>query len=158
MLRRSGAGWLRAWRASNALRVYGIPTPVPLACLQRGRAGFVRDALLVTEALPGAVALDRLPDAWRGEALTRAALGVARRHHRAGLTVRPADLLAQPLAGDAAAGEVRWRVLRDGCEELPSERSVSGERADRDLEAIRRITRRAPPDTPRASGAPRAAS
>lgn len=49
---------LRAWRTGHALLHRDLPTPRPLALLERRLGPLVRESLLITEALPGAVDLE----------------------------------------------------------------------------------------------------
>lgn len=49
---------LRGWQRGYALINRDLPTPRPLAVIERRIGPFVRDSLLITEALPGAVDLD----------------------------------------------------------------------------------------------------
>jgi tRNA A-37 threonylcarbamoyl transferase component Bud32 len=48
---------LRAWHAGHALLIRRIPTPRPLAMIERIRGPFVRESYLITQAIPDAVNL-----------------------------------------------------------------------------------------------------
>jgi hypothetical protein len=94
--RRRRPGWIPVWRGLHALRVREIPTWTAWACLQRRRWGRMRDAVLITEPLTGAVRLDRLDAEQRSEEdLTRAVVATARRLHRCGLGARDDALFAR---------------------------------------------------------------
>ena len=50
---------VRGWRTGHALLHRHVPTARPLAALERRFGPFVRDSVLITEAIPGAVDLER---------------------------------------------------------------------------------------------------
>ena len=48
---------LRAWHAGHGLLIRRIPTPRPLAVIERLHGPFVRESYLITQAIPGATSL-----------------------------------------------------------------------------------------------------
>jgi hypothetical protein len=103
--RRARPSWLSLWKGLHALSVREIPTWRAYACMQRRRFGLLREAVLVVEHLPDAIALDHADCAWIDPALRRAALETAVRLHRSGLGARAEDLFA-------VRADSGWRVLR----------------------------------------------
>ena len=49
----------KAWIAGNGLFVYGIPTPKPIALLEKRIAGIVTDSYIIMEAVPDSLEMDR---------------------------------------------------------------------------------------------------
>lgn len=89
----------RGWRIGNALLHRDIPTARPLACLERRWGPLVRDSVLITEALPGALDLESYlrqqraalsPRAWAAlkRALAEQAAGRLRQLHERGFAHR----------------------------------------------------------------------
>jgi hypothetical protein len=129
--RRRRPGWIPVWRGLHALRVREIPTWTTWACLQRRRWGRLRDAVLITEPLTGAVRLDRLEAERRGEeGLVRAALATARPLHRCGLDARDDALFARR---DAEG----WQVLCAPRGFRFPDRPLAAARASRELQRLR---------------------
>jgi hypothetical protein len=129
--RRRRPGWLPVWRGLHALGVRGIPTWTAWACLQRRSRGWLREAVLITEPLSGAVRLDRLdPDLPGEEDLMRAALATAGQLHRHGWDARVDVLFARrELEG--------WQVLCAPRGFRFPDRPLSSARASRELDLLR---------------------
>jgi hypothetical protein len=108
-----------------------VPTWKAWACLQQRRWGRLRDAVLITEPLTGAVRLDLLGADRSGEEdLVRAALTTARHLHRCGLDARSDALFARR---DAAG----WQVLCAPRGVRFPDRALPEDRASRELDRLR---------------------
>lgn len=129
--RRRGPGWIPVWKGLHALRVREIPTWTAWACLQRRRWGLLRDAVLITEPLTGAVRLDRLDAEQSAEGdLVHAALSTARRLHRCGLDARDDALFAR-------REPEGWQVLCAPRGSRFPDRPLPGARASEQLDRLR---------------------
>jgi hypothetical protein len=129
--RRQRSGWIPVWRELHALAVREVPTWTAWACLQRGRWGRPRDAVLITEPLTGAVRLDRLDSDRRGEeGLLGAALATARNLHRCGRDAPSDALFARHESGG-------WRVLCAPRGAGFPDRPLPVDRASRELDRLR---------------------
>ncbi len=128
--RRPRGGLLGRWKGLHALRVREIPSPTAYACMQRTLFGRGREALLVTEHLPGARPLERVAREASSPELAAAAASTAARLHRVGLPARAADLLA---VADGAG----WRVLSRGLESRVPDRPLPDDLARRQCQRLR---------------------
>lgn len=128
-------GALGLWKATHALRVRRVPTPLAFACLERLTLGRVREAALVREASPGARPLCALAAEERADPTLRAAaLDVAMRLHAIGLRAAAPDLVA---TRDAAGA---WRVLAaPSPSRRPTDHPVAPADAAVDLAALRAL-------------------
>jgi len=123
---------LREWRSLRELRAAGVEAPEPLAAGVLRRGGILRDSVLVTRGLEGALPLDEyllehVEAASHAEvaAFTRALAGFLRRAHGAGFYHRDFHAANVMVAGEPE--RPRFAVLdladaRVGCELTRGER------------------------------------
>ena len=114
VLRRSRAR--RAWQTACELRSRHVPTPEPLAFLERRRFGLLKSSYYVTQALPAADSLDHFVEQrfseWRPDekrAFIRRLAGQLKNAHRQGML--HGDLKAKNIlvaANDSGAEKIRF--------------------------------------------------
>ncbi|MCH2172133.1 lipopolysaccharide kinase InaA family protein [Myxococcota bacterium] len=128
--RQRGFGMLE-WKGAHALAVRGIPAPTAFACLTRRSLGFSRETILVME--DRSAGLDITHAVRHGteveSEIEQAIVEIAHRHHRAGLRLRPSDLVAFQHDG-------RWRLERRDLAVRPTDRPVSPGAAKDDLDRL----------------------